>query len=136
MAVPARLHVYLQNRADTINIESEGSTRTRVVVPPSGDVTRRKKRLDVAVRKQKGEIEELQAKLNQLDAAAAKRTKPDAYWDTLLSGKYRKPKNLLEANTLRQFRDLLNAKKTNERSLADVRQALAQLQEQVEEAAE
>ena len=113
---------------------SEGSTRTRVVVPPSGDVTRRKKRLDVAVRKQKGEIEELQAKLNQLDAAAAKRTKSDAYWATLLSGEYRKPGNSVEANTLRQFRDLLNAKKTYERSLADVRQALAQLQEQVEEA--
>ncbi len=109
----------------------EGGSRTRVVVTP-GAPSRRQKRLALAFHKQKKALGELQEKRNHLEAAASKRAKSDPYWAALLSGDLRKPRTPVEANTLRQFKDMLNEKKDCVRSISEVRLTIRGLQEQAE----
>ena len=111
----------------------EGGSHTRVIVPKLGGPSRRQKRLAMIVHKQMKVLTEFQAKLSRLDDSAAKRAKSDPYWALLLSGDYRDPRNPVEANTLRQFRDMTNEQKDYSRSVREAREAILQLQEQAKD---
>jgi uncharacterized protein (DUF342 family) len=110
----------------------EGGSLTRVVVPQSGGVSRAEKRLAMAMFKQKKQLVEIQEKVEAVDNAAAKRAKSDPYYSQLLSGESRKPKNPVEANTLRQFFDMANEKKRLERMAKDIRDTQKRLVEEAE----
>jgi uncharacterized protein (DUF342 family) len=109
----------------------EGGSRTCVMVPPPGEISRRERGLRVALHKQQKALAEVQDRQAKLEAAAAKRATADPYWSQLLSGEYRKPENPIQARSLRQFRDLLNARKVAERSAVEIGLAVKQMQDEL-----
>jgi uncharacterized protein (DUF342 family) len=113
----------------------EGGSRTRVMVPPPGAISRRERGLRIALHKQQKALAETQDRQAKLEGAASKRSSADPYWSQLLSGEYRKPENPLQARALRQFRDLLNARKIAERSCTEIGLAIKQMQDDLSEQA-
>ncbi len=112
----------------------EGGSRTRVLIPGQGETSRSQKRVEAAMAEHEKTSSELGAKLDQLEASSAKRAKSDAYWASLAEGEFKKPGNPVQANTARQFRDMLNEKKELKRSISAAKTALTELKERAEEA--
>lgn len=114
----------------------EGGSRTRVLIPQQGEPSRSQKRIVSALAQQTKTISEFKAKLEEMEASSAKRAKSDAYWASLSAGDLEKPKNPMQINTLRQFRDALNETKQLERSIAAAQRALNELKNQAEDEAQ
>jgi hypothetical protein len=108
----------------------EGGSQTRVIVPAEGGASRRKKRVAMAVHQQKKRVTELQERLARLEAASAKRARSDRCWAAMMSGQSSPPKNPVEANTQRQYKDMVNEKKEVQRSMKEILLQVRELQEQ------
>jgi uncharacterized protein (DUF342 family) len=115
---------------------ADGGSRTRLMVPPPGDVSRKGMRLTAALNRQKKALADLQDRQSELADVDAKRSKSDPYWAALSAGDVSRPDSPRQAQTLRQFRDAANLKKKLERSVGEIRQAVERLQEELDTEAE
>ena len=112
---------------------AEGGSNTLIVVPSETDETRGSKQRHLAVGRYKKQLDLLQQKQEEIDKKSAKRAAVENYWSALVSEEPRPSKNSMEAKSLRQFRDMMNAKKALERQVSEINKAIADLQQEEED---
>ena len=113
-----------------------GESRTRIVLPAEATSDQRKRKIAKALKNYKDQMEELRAKLEELDKNSDKRAKVDPYWAKLAQGERAAPQGPMQMKGLQQFAEFIGQKQQLGHKVKGVKRALARLAEEKKETEE
>lgn len=104
-----------------------GGSHTRISLPNEPVSAHHLRKIAKGLKKQKDQLQELQAQVEEIDKRAEKRAKCDEYWAKLLQGERCQPQGPLQMRSLQQFAEVAQKKHALERQIKGVKRELMRL---------